>query len=739
MSLGIYLRLLRADKIFMKASRAAFGKAANILVFAAIMGVGFYLLSKSMQNDTSSSEPSIGKILEQNGNVQMRRSRYTDWKKANNETPVFDRTTLFTDKNSKVAFSVRGTKVQLDEKTLVQIEDPKRQTALTMDFGVLRLNSSKRENVILNVGGERIQVGLNDSDVTIQRDRAGHTRIESHRGKTIVKLKGREQVVDEATPLSMLTSSVPAPIETPPEVVHPPTASINMNYESQYTEDERFVRRPQLHLQASGSDVSNIRYEVLEGQSWKPLQSDKFVPNEPGEYSLRAVGTSSSGEAVYSPPDPWKVGPEHFALHQPQLETKEFTIDPLKKPKVVSLFDKAEVTAVEIRAKDQTELQTIAHEPSVSLGDLPLDTEWMRVRAANGETHGFENSWQKIDISTPAPKVSFKSGQFQMAKILNPQFTYEGRVVESSDVLDLASRHPAIPTACQSGCTVSFRYKNDHSPNWRSEETIVSVPGLVAPPTIRRMASEDTTPFDKTLTLKSPENSGLRSDVAPWDIEFGLGGNYLVLQTDSPTTNSKISGLSGPTIFLQGEKRFGTWGVKLAVLDVNSKVNVSNNGTQQSHNVQWQSFFAGATGPGWWIFRRLEYGLSYEGIPLLYEGVAGSEISNGQMLAATLGFNSKFSLGGRDYLAWDQRLLIPFYGSAGSGASSLNPEFGLDGTLSYYHCLKHQWGIGISWFGQYTMARFSVPAGASLLAETDSINMLNSNLQFRVTYGVCAQ
>lgn len=691
-----------------------------------------------MQGDTSSSEQSVGKILEQNGNVQMRRSRYTDWKRANNDSPVFDRTTLFTDKNSKVAFSVRDTKVQLDEKTLVQVEDPRRQTALTMDFGVLRLNSAKKENVILNVGGERIQVGLNDSDVMIHRDKAGHTRIESRHGKVVVKMRDREQVVDEATPLSMLTSAVPAPMETPPEAAHT-SSSINLNFESQYTEDERFVRRPLLHLQASGNQVSDIRYEVLDGQNWVPLKSDKFIPNEAGEYSLRAVGNNPNGEPVYSPPAPWKVGPEHFALHQPVLETKQFTIDPLKKAKTVALFGNSQVTTVEIRTKGQTELQTIANEQALTLADLPLDTEWMRVRAANGETHGFENSWQNISITTPAPKVSFKSGQFQLAKIVNPQFSYEGRVVESSLPLDLESRHPPIPQGCQTGCTVSFRYKNDHSPNWRSEETRVHVPGVVAPPTIRRMASEDKEPFDKTLTLKTPEYAGLRQDAAPWDMEFGVGGNYLIMQTDSSTTNSKISGLSGPTIFLQGEKRFGSWGVKLAALDVQSKLNVSNNGTQQSHNVQWQSFFAGATSPGWWVFRRLEYGLSYEGVPLLYEGVTGSQITNGQMLAATLGFNSKFSLGDRDYLAWDQRLLIPFYGSAGSGTSSFNPEFGIDGTLSYYHCLKHNWGIGISWFGQYTMARFAVPAGASLLAETDSINMLNSNLQFRVSYGVCAE
>lgn len=141
----------------------------NILFFSTLAVVGFYLLLMS-DGEEKGDLVQVGRVVMEKGSVQIRKSRFSGWSTANENTPVYDRTTLYTRSKSEVKLQLRDSEVRIGENTLVQIVDPNRSNEINMDFGDVIVAGKKNEEVVINVGGERVRLKLNGGVAKVHHD-----------------------------------------------------------------------------------------------------------------------------------------------------------------------------------------------------------------------------------------------------------------------------------------------------------------------------------------------------------------------------------------------------------------------------------------------------------------------------------------------------------------------------------------------------------------------------------------
>ena len=697
----------------------------NTFFFSLIAVAGGYFLYSSFHQKNSEQALEIGQVVDQSGTVQMRQNRAQGWISADKNSPIYDKTSVFTENASHASIRVRDTIVEIDEKTLVQVLDPRNKTELTMDFGSLKLSSKKDEQIILNVGGERLKISLKSSTVKIQREKktgslkvtggAGLVRIESDHRRSFDIALGQEIHLDP--PVAAMAAN-------PSEEMHVETPSLKIHFDSSYVHDETFTHRPSLKLSVL-SEIKEARYEVSsDGTTWEDLKGADFVPEREGTYWMRAHGTFAGGGEAVSAPGPWTPKAEHFQFRQPKLSEKHFILDPTKiQKKNLFVFYKVKPELLSVRTVDKTIPLKVGED--FTLADVPAGTKSLRLVSAQGSTFGFEDKEIPLEIDIPAPRAVYAQGVVTLRPIQVSQFRYESFVEETQEVLPVQAGRSIEPD-CKKDCTLKIRYRSHLNPDWASAETTVHIKAKVSPP--RALAGEDLSPLKQTrVRVKQP-----------WIFELGLGGNYLNMNTTSSLTSASTSGFSGPSLFVSAERQFDENSFKASLLNVHTQMKTSSNGISSEQSLDWRSVWAGASTPGLWIFPRLEYGLSYQDVPLFYQNSNGvGQFETGSILSASLGFNSSFGFGEDDILLWDQRLLIPLSGNAKGAIESFKPKFGIDGALTYYHCLRNQWAIGASWLGQYSQVDFKLPQGNGLLADSPTSTMLNSNFQVRMQYGLC--
>lgn len=706
----------------------------NILIFSVLTLGGAYLFHISANHNSRDSQEEIGRVVEKAGQVTIKPGKAQGWQPARDLNPVYDKTSLFTAASSRASIQVRNTMIQVDEKTLIQIIDPMKKTELMMDFGGLRLSAKQKEQVILNVAGERIRVSLDASTVRIKREKKSHAvKIESVSGPvTVESISHPEEVLAAGKSVNLeIQSQDVRNIEDPPQTeVEKP--KLKLSFQSDYTSDEIFLRRPALHA-AILSDVRDARIEIRDPNGdWTTYENGKFIPEREGEYMVRAHGTFADGQEAETEPAPWNPKNEHFQLRQPVPRKTAFKVDPSEKPRNKNLFREfpSKTKHVEFRL-DSSQVIKLPAEGRFPAELIPAGAQMVRVSELD-LPFTVDSAWSPLKLTVTKPRAQLVDGLVVVPPIHLDQYYYEAIVEQDGRSLEFNRRHQADPE-CSAACTIKVRYKSHLNPQWSSAETKLKI--KTTPASLRALAAEllNEVPVEK---LKLPPVEF--KSAAPWIFEAGGGGNYLNMSTTSSLTNATSSGFSGPGIFASGEHQREKYNFKASYLGIFTKMtNVSSTGTT-TQNLAWQSVWAGASQPGFGFLKRIEYGATFQQMPLFYQNAAGDgQFQNGNTFAGTIGFNTSYGLGPQGRLVWDQRLLIPFMSRSSGTISSFSPKFGVEGNLSYYHCLSNKWALGGSWLGQFWNARFSLREEPGLQAESPTTSMFNSNFQIRLQYGLC--
>lgn len=716
--------------------KASTGGVLNILIFSALTFGGAYLFHFSFSQKENGTQEEIGRVIEESGNVTIKAGKAQGWFPARQLDPVYDKTSIFTGATSRAAVQVRNTLIHVDEKTLIQIIDPMRKTELIMDFGGLRLSAKQKEQVILNIAGERIRISLEASSVKIKRDKKSRVvKIESESGPVKVEsVSHPEETLSQGKTLELAIAAQNEPnIEEPPVQAAPEKPKLQLNYQSEYTNDEVFSRRPRLNV-AVLSDVRDAKFEVSEdGHEWKPVEDGKFIPPHEGEFLVRAHGIFADGQEAETEPAPWSPKSEHFQLRQPALRKNSFALDPTDKPRNKNLFQEfpAATKAVEFRL-ESTQTVKLASNGKFSAEQIPAGAKSVRVTSLD-LPFAVDPKWAPIDLSVAKPHAFSENGLITVRPIRLDQYYYEAVVEGEGRTVEFNDRNKADP-ACASSCTVAVRFKSHLNPQWSSDATRIKIKPS-PPPLLRALAAE--TPNEVAVEKLKLTPIEYKS-TAPWVFEAGVGGNYLNMSTTSSLTNATSSGFSGPGLFASGEHQMENYNLKASYLGIFTKMkNVSATGTTEQ-NLAWQSVWAGASQSGWGFLKRFEYGATYQQMPLFYQNASNEgQFQNANMIAGTIGFNTGWGLGQKGHIVWDQRVMIPFVAKSSGTISSFSPKFGVEGNLTYYHCIANNWAVGGSWLGQYLNAKFSLREEPGLQAESPSTSMFNSNFQLRLQYGLC--
>lgn len=728
--------IFRYAKWMSRLPRLVTGGTLNILIFSALTLGGAFLFRHSLNRDVQKSQEEIGRIIEKSGNVTVKTGKTQGWLPAQDLNPVYNKTSVYTAAASQAAVQVRDTVIRIDEKTLIQLIDPQKKTELFMDFGGLHLSAKKKEEVILNVGGDRIKVSLNASTVRIKREKKSRTlKIESVTGQVKIESATKPAaIVAEGEALSLdIKPTETAPAEPQPEPVA--VEKLKLNFESTYSQDDVFSRRPTLNMTVP-SDVRDAKFEFSEdGQEWRPLENGRFSPDKEGDYLVRARGFYRDGSESETEPAPWNPKFEHFQLRQPSLRKQAFKVDPTAKPRNKILFRDfpGEIKALEFRVQSGR-IVKVPVNGEFPAAMAPAGTEAVRL-AESTLPFALDPNWTDLQIRVTKPSVAHKNGIISVRPIRLEQYFYEGVIEEEDRALELNQNYRA-EADCAAACTVAVRFKSHLNPQWSSQVTRIKIQAPPPAPPIREMAATEAP--NEVATERLQLEPLKQQTSAPWVFEAGIGGNYINMATSSALTSATSSGFSGPGIFASGERQLEDYSLKASYLGIFTKMkNVSSTSTT-TQNLAWQSVWAGITQPGAWWLKKFEYGVTYQQMPLFYQSSdGGGEFQNASTLGATVGFNTSFSMGQSGKIVWDQRLLIPALSNGGGSVTSFSPRFGIEGNLSYYHCIANNWALGGSWLGQYMNARFSLREEPGLQAESPTTSMFNSNFQIRLQYGLC--
>lgn len=718
-------------------SRFSKTEAVNILLFLGVTAVGSYALFREGRVTSASDEIKIGTILDKQGVVEMRTGRAQGWIPASVSSNVYDQSSIYTQAASSASVQLKGSVVQIEEKTLVQIRDPQQRPELFMDFGSLQFSSKTSDKVILNVGGERLELTLDGSAVKVTNDKKTGLKVVSLSGKSrVVSRSGKKleleagQALNLETPIRQIAEAVPSKDGS---VDPKPDPEIIFSLKSSYVQDQTFSRRPSLKVTLNSKMSFWFFESSTDGIHWSQVGGDEMIPASPGFYQVRLRGRLSGHEKeVISKVTKWNLELPHFVLRQPADLPQEILLDPTKEDSRNFLAD-LKVAPVTMEFKtSEGKIQSKKMDGFFGASHWPLGAEAYRVESLKDSAFKLDPQFIRVRFHVVEPRPARKGKTLSLKEIRLRQYYYEAEVLEDQRALKIVNGK--IDPACAVDCTVKVRYRSFENPSWASQGTEIFWKAPSAVPS-RRIAAA---PIEASSALKMDLITEKIRVKEPWVYEFGGGGNYLNMTTSSSLTNATTSGVSGPTIFLSAEKQNDHLNYKASLLSVGSKMQITSQGQSTTQDLSWRSFWAGVSTPGFWLFQRMEYGLSYQNIPFFYQDTSGvGQFDSASVVAATAGFNSIFEMGPKSALQWDQRLLVPLSSGVTNQATDFKSKFGVEGTISYFRCLENQWAVGASWLGQLTQASFNLPANGSLQADSLSSSMLNSNFQLRLQYGLC--
>ena len=172
----------------------------NVRIVTTILGIIIIIsiisLSQIKQIDYNiDNKKQIGMIMFKNNNVERKIDGKVVWNTSENNTILYSKDTIRTDKNSSVIIKLNDeTEIRIDENTMVMIDLNEKESKLELIKGTMRAIRSSNSKVPLNIKIlENILAILEDGDVNLKKDE--NVSISVNRGLMKLLYDGKEFLI----------------------------------------------------------------------------------------------------------------------------------------------------------------------------------------------------------------------------------------------------------------------------------------------------------------------------------------------------------------------------------------------------------------------------------------------------------------------------------------------------------------------------------------------------------------
>jgi hypothetical protein len=248
---------------------------ANVRIVTTTLSITIFIslisLSQIKQADYNlENRKSIGIIMFKNNNVERKIDGKVVWNKSENNTILYSKDTIRTDKDSSVIIKLNDeTEIRIDENTMVMIDLNEKESKIELLKGTLRAIRSSNSKVPLNIKIlEKILAILEDGDVNLKKTES--VSISVNRGLMKLLYDGKEFLVKLNQFFSINEKGTVNLLSVAPVLIYP--------------EDQKFFVSKEKYLSIDFQWNSNIkngnsRIEFSSDRNFTTISHSELVSN----------------------------------------------------------------------------------------------------------------------------------------------------------------------------------------------------------------------------------------------------------------------------------------------------------------------------------------------------------------------------------------------------------------------------------------------------------------------------
>lgn len=753
-----------------------------LAILALLLAVGLlYFDGAGLFGNGSQSDRGevVGYIEQQNGDVRFKPKSQISWGQPRVRQDLVFNDSIFTGNNSGAIATVKGSKLTLEENTLVVIREDNNDFKLELSYGKFSADLAKDKRVLVDAGPGKKPIVLtpkSNSRLSLQKSSTGQVKIEVVSGSAAVDSEVGTQTIDTQTPFTLATlPPLPERLLMMLEPREPVSlfkgeavnfrwsdslSYADQSYTLEFAQDSEFAQivhrvkatstdllsfSPKSSIKGyvrvrSELDVSSaipFDIQVFERQpaaiapplvtSPPPLNKGVLIPNR--EYPSWAYGSEESATTYLTNNEPDRILLFKSPLETPLelrhngaiLATDSLLPKPMIKPGGPVYFEYRRTPEEPWSVIQKIDVTLVPPRKTLSRGFDAMDSS---------STENFELAWtpvlfahsydlQMINLQTQE-RMSFETKRSQQYVKLQPNQPYAWKV----RALD-KNRRPI----------------SQYSPAYPERLRIIKTPLAKAAPAPERQPTN----LDSTLTAKKPDDLEQNFQHRPEGLWgwAGTGFNFTNYNQVVPGVGIiNDNNIAGPSRFLElGYNWINGFGVVGSFKETPGEVRLRDTNLLGSDYL-WRTFslealferaLANTTVLGHRASIGARVGFQDHRIPYIQQvGDSTLELRQNQMQTLSLGFISRFDRRRVSY-HMTMRYQIPLASSAtGANEFTINPNYAFDGLIGASYLLSDRWRVGWFWYGQIHDYAFSYTDDLQTLLGTQSL--FYSNMDLRIGY-----
>lgn len=448
------------------------GALSFLIFFGALLYDDHFLFRSNSRNDLAV----IGKIQISNKDVRKKNMDQFFWQPAVLDDQISDEDSVFTGENSSVEIALNdGSKIELQENSLVQVRMKNNQVNLNLQDGWIKTSVKHGQSLVLEQDGKEMVVTSDGKgEVKIKKSRTGELDIIVEKGNAKinnVRAEANKPVVVENGLVKMQTKVQLYLEQTPKRAI-------------ELAEGERPEIKFSIYGPATGSQLKFISTSNADQSFYVPI-ANNLHPNWPqkiasGSYKVQLLAKAPSGENIYSNSRELQI----VQILTPKLLDMQSVYSAILKPNLLGQLEKdiqirwsndpnAKSYILELSQGSQTNISQsfIIESSSITFPKMKTGSYWVRLRAQGQSKQSPWSSTTPFQVALESEE-SYRPGSPILGRNdidFSPQTDANGEFTEQGPVLRWT---PAPSTNPQATKNLEYKVQISSFEDFRSASEI---------------------------------------------------------------------------------------------------------------------------------------------------------------------------------------------------------------------------------------------------------------------------